>query len=132
MEIGGQKVAKGSAYNLLADELGAPGLLLWIGLSLSVIVLAARRLRRVPDVELRTYLVAILTAFIALTMQGVSGATLAVTVGAFLWFAPGVIAYWLAGAGWTAMRSDPVHGLPVHGLASAGRAGMDPNPVGAQ
>jgi hypothetical protein len=135
VELEGQKVAKGLAYNLLADELGAPGLLLWIGFSLSVIVLALRRLRRVADVELRTYLVAILTAFIALTLEGFSGPTLAVTVGAFLWFAPGVIAYWMAGAGWAAVGSDPLHRFPVRRLASAGRAGqvgMSPNPAGAQ
>jgi hypothetical protein len=48
-----------------------------------------------------------LTAFVALTVEGFSGPTLAVTVGAYLWLVPGVIAYWLLGAGRTAAVSSP-------------------------
>lgn len=113
VEIEGQEVTGGSAYNLLTKELGLPGLLLWVGLSLNVIILASRGLRRVRDIELRTYLVGILTAFIALTIQGLSGPTLAVTTGAFLWFVPGVIAYWFAGPGWMAAKTSPVSALTV-------------------
>ena len=40
-------------YNYVTDELGLPGLLLWTALSLNVIWLVARRLRRVGDVEIR-------------------------------------------------------------------------------
>ncbi len=95
-----QKVSGGSAYNLLVVELGLPGLALWIGLTTSVLVLALTRLRQIADPELRIYLVAIVSVFIALTVQGFAGPTLAVTPpGAFLWFAPGVIVYWLAGPG---------------------------------
>jgi hypothetical protein len=90
----GTRVSGGSAYNLLMEEVGAPGLLLWIGLTISTIVLGLRGLRRVADVELRTYLVGLLSAYIAVTVEGLSGPTLAVTIGAFLWFAPGVFAYW--------------------------------------
>jgi len=107
LEIEGQKVEGGSAYSLLVKELGLPGLLLWLGLSVSTIALAAPRLRRVRDVELRTYLVAILTGFIALACEGFSAPTLAVTIGAFLWFAPGVISYWFAGPGRTALSAVP-------------------------
>jgi hypothetical protein len=103
IEIEGQKVEGGGAYNLLVKELGLPGLALWLGLSASTIILAIPRLRRVRDVELRTYLVGILTAFIALGCEGFSAPTLAVTIGAFLWFAPGVVAYWFAGTGWSAI-----------------------------
>ncbi len=104
VEVEGEKVAAGSAYSLLMREVGAPGLLLWLGLSLNAIVLAMTRLRRIGDVELRTYLVAVLTGFMALTLEGLSSPTLAVTVGAFLWFVPGVLAYWFAGPGWASMR----------------------------
>jgi len=100
LEIEGQKVGGGSAYNLLMKELGLPGLALWIGLTLSVITIMVRRLRRVADPELRTYFVGLLTAFVGLTVEGFSGPTLAVSVGAFLWFVPGVVAYWFAGPGW--------------------------------
>ncbi|HVR05068.1 MAG TPA: hypothetical protein VMS02_03430, partial [Solirubrobacteraceae bacterium] len=68
-----------AAYNLVTLELGLPGLLLWVGLTLNVIALALRRLRLIADRELRTYLVAVFAAFIAFTVQGLSGPTLAVT-----------------------------------------------------
>jgi hypothetical protein len=104
IELEGQKVEGGSAYSLLMKELGLPGLLLWIGFTVSVFRLAVPRLRRVADLELRTYLVGVLATFLALTIQGLAGPTLAVTVGAFLWFAPGVIAYWFAGPGRARLR----------------------------
>jgi hypothetical protein len=101
-----ERVSAGSAYNLLAVELGAPGLLLWIGLTVSVLALGVTRLRRIVDPELRTYLVAVLATFVALTVEGTAGTTLAVTsAGVYLWFAPGVIAFWLAGPGRVAMRA---------------------------
>jgi hypothetical protein len=122
LEVEGERVIGGSAYSLLMKELGAPGLLLWIGFSLSVIILAGTRLRKIRDPELRTYLLAILVSFIALTIQGLSGPTLAVTSGAFLWFAPGVLAYWFAGPGREAMRRRP---------AAAPGTGLTPTPAGA-
>ena len=106
-EFEGQRVTGGSAYSLLMKELGVPGLLLWVGLSANAIVLALGRFRRVHDVELRTYLVAITSSLITLTIGGLSGPTLAVTLGAFLWFAPGVISYWLAGPGWVEAKTAP-------------------------
>jgi hypothetical protein len=39
-----------------------------------------------------------------LTFEGFSGPTIAGTAGAFLWFAPGVAAYWLAGPGFALAR----------------------------
>jgi hypothetical protein len=99
LTVEGERVTGGSAYSLLMKELGLLGLLLWIGFTVNVLVLGLRGLRRIRDPELRTYMVAMLTAFIALTIEGFSGPTLAVTVGAFLWFAAGVVAYWFAGAG---------------------------------
>jgi hypothetical protein len=103
--IESEKVSGGSAYNLLAVELGAPGLLLWLGLTVSVLMLGIRRLRRVTDPELRIYLVALLASYAGFTVQGFAGTTLAVTpAGAYLWFVPGVIAYWFAGPGRAALR----------------------------
>jgi hypothetical protein len=101
-------VGGGSAYNLLVVEVGAPGLIAWLGISLSVIVLGVTRMRGIVDPELRIYLVALLTAFIAFTIQGISAPTLAVTpAGAYLWFAPGVFAYWFLGPGRTAFARKP-------------------------
>jgi hypothetical protein len=101
-----EKVAGGSAYNLLTVETGALGLFSWLGLSASVIGLGITRLRRIPDIELRLYLVGILTTFITMLIQGLSAPTLAVSpAGAFQWFAAGVLAYWIAGPGWAAVRA---------------------------
>ncbi len=101
-----QKVSGGSAYNLLALETGLPGLFLWIGLTVNVLLLGIGRLRSIVDPELRTYLVAILASFIAFTILGLGGSTLNVTTsGAYLWFVPGVVAYWFAGPGRRAMET---------------------------
>ncbi len=107
LEIEGERVTGGSAYSLLMKELGAPGLLLWVGFTLNVIALAGMRLRRVRDPELRTYLLGLVVAFLAMTIQGLSGPTLAVTTGAFLWFAPGVLSWWFAGGGRSALGPGP-------------------------
>lgn len=99
-----KKVSGGSTYNLLALETGAPGLLLWIGLSINVLFLGVTRLRRILDPELRTYLVAILASFIAFTLLGLGGSVDVNATNAYLWGAAGVVAYWLAGPGWLAAR----------------------------
>jgi hypothetical protein len=117
LQIEGEKVSGGSAYSLLMKETGFPGLFLWIGLSLSTIGLAVSQLRRVKDLELRTYLVGIVAAFIALTLQGFSGPTLAVTPGAFLWLVPGVVAYWFAGPGRAALAQRRASPGPVAAIA---------------
>jgi len=120
LSIEQEKVSGGSAYNLLAVEVGAPGLFLWVGLSLSVIALGVGRLRRIVDPELRIYLVALLAAFIAFTAQGLVGSTLGVTpAGAYLWFVPGVIAYWFAGAGRAAMTTATGPAMTTAGEATA-------------
>jgi hypothetical protein len=101
--IEGQGASAQAGYNLVVFETGLAGLILFLGLAINVLLLAVRRLRSVQDVEVRTYLVAILAAYLAFTAAGFSGPTLAVFPGGtFLWFAPGVIAYWLAGPGRTA------------------------------
>ncbi len=118
LEVEGEKAAAGSAYSLLAREVGLPGLALWVGLMLSTIVLAVRRLRRIRDTELRTYLVAVLAGFIALSIEGLSSPTLSVTVGTWMWFVPGVVAYWFAGPGWTAMRRSAASALRLSPVSS--------------
>lgn len=106
VEIEGKGASAEGAYNLLVIETGVPGLLLWVGLSIEVLLLAVRRLRRVADLELRTYLVAAFAAYAALTVAGFAGPTLAVAPeGTYLWFAAGVAAYWFVGPGRAA--SDP-------------------------
>ena len=122
--IESEKVSGGSSYNLLAIEMGAPGLALWIGLTLTVIGVGVTRVRRIVDPELRLYLVALLATYVGFTVQGLSGETLAVTpAGAYVWFVPGVISYWLLGPGRSAMRRPASEGsgsaLPVPAVAHA-------------
>jgi hypothetical protein len=106
VQIEGGSASKEGALNLVVLETGALGLFLWVGLTISVILLVLKRLRFVQDVELRTYLVAVFAAFLAFTADGFAGPTLAVSpAGTFLWFAPGIAAYWLAGRGFTGQRS---------------------------
>jgi hypothetical protein len=102
--IEGVGASREGALNLLVVETGVLGMALWIALTINVIWLAVRRLARILDPELRSYLVAIFATFIALTFEGFSGPTIAGTAGAFLWFAPGVAAYWLAGPGFALAR----------------------------
>jgi len=82
-------------YNFVSDELGIPGLLLFAGFSLRLIVLALRRLRGIADLELRLYLAAMFATFIAYTLMGFSGPTMAsAAFGPFFWFCGGTAAYW--------------------------------------
>lgn len=90
----GEKIKGGSAYELLGKELGVPGLLLFVGLTINALILAFSGLRRIADPELRTLLAGLTAALLTLTFEGISSPTLIVTIGAFPWFACGVIAYW--------------------------------------
>jgi hypothetical protein len=96
--IDGHRASAESQYNYVNLELGFPGLVYWIVISIFVIVLAASRLRRIGDVELRLSLAAIFAAFIAFTMMGFAGATMSnLPFGPFFWFAIGIASYWFAG-----------------------------------
>jgi O-antigen ligase len=98
----GHGVSAETQYNFLIDELGLPGLLLWIAFSIRLLVLALRRLRRIPDVELRLYLAAVFSTFIAFTIMGFSGPTMAsAAFGPYFWLTAGIAAYWFAGPGRT-------------------------------
>jgi hypothetical protein len=102
--IEGRGASGEASLNLLAIEVGVPGLLLWVGLSLNVIWLVLTRVRNIEDPELRTYLVAIGSSFIAHTASGLIGPSIVSVGGVFQWFAAGIVAYWLAGPGWQAAR----------------------------
>jgi hypothetical protein len=98
--VEGHGVNAETQYNFVTDELGLPGLVLWVAFTIKLIVLGLRRLRRVPDVELRLYLAAILSTFIAFTLIGLSGPTMASPAfGSFFWLSAGIAAYWFAGPG---------------------------------
>ena len=94
-------------YNFLIDELGLPGLLLWIAFSVRLLTLALPRLRHILDFELRLDLAAVFSSFIAFTIMGFSGPTMtSAALGPFFWFTAGIAAYWFAGPGRSALRTN--------------------------
>jgi hypothetical protein len=83
-------------YNFVTNELGLPGLVLWISFSIMVVVFVIRRLPRVEDTDLRICLAALFSPLIAIAIIGLSGPIYASAVlGPWFWLAPGVAAYWL-------------------------------------
>ena len=89
-----------SQYKFVLDELGLPGLLLWAGLLVNMLVLALPRLRRIRDFELRMDIAAMMAPVIAMAVMGFSGPVMSsAALGPFFWFTAGVIAYWFAGPG---------------------------------
>ncbi len=103
--IEGHGTTAETEYNMLTDELGLPGLLLWIGLTIRLGMLVLPRLRRVRDFELRLYLTGMTATLLAFTLMGFEGPTMAsVAFGPFFWFATGTLAYWFAGPGWAKTR----------------------------
>lgn len=112
----GHGVTAETQLNYAEDELGAPGLILWIALTLQVIALALRRLPRIADVEVRIGLAAVFAVFVAFALMGLRGAFMSSAAGGpFFWFTVGIAAYWFAGPG----RRAGAEGSPGAGRARA-------------
>jgi hypothetical protein len=87
-------------YNFVMNEVGVPGLVLWVALCLYLVFLGATRLRTVRDIEVRIGLAAIHAVLVGLTITGFVGAFATGQAGGpFFWFATGVVAWWLLGPG---------------------------------
>jgi hypothetical protein len=98
--VEGHGVSAETQYNVVADELGAPGLIVWVAMTLFVIAIAARGIRNVVDGELAIMLAGSFAPFIALTLEGFSGPFITSTAsGPYFWLAIGIAAYWFAGPG---------------------------------
>ncbi|HWX74452.1 MAG TPA: hypothetical protein VNZ05_04045, partial [Solirubrobacteraceae bacterium] len=97
VEIEGRGVSAEGTLNLIGIELGLPGLIVWVALTLIVVKLAVTRIRTIPDREMRTYLVAVFAAYMGHIVSGFGGPTIGTVGGAYPWFAAGIAAYWLAG-----------------------------------
>lgn len=92
-------VSAETQWNFIADELGAPGLVAYVLLSIYIVVLVVRRLPAVPDDDLAILLAGAFAPFVALIFIGFSGPTLNSTAdGPLFWFAMGIAAYWLTSA----------------------------------
>jgi MFS family permease len=99
-------------FNFIANELGAPGLLVWVGLALYMMALVAFAMRRVRDPDLAIYLAAAFAPFFALFIEGSSGPlSNSTAAGPYFWFAIGIAAYWLVGPGRRSHLMAPVRSL---------------------
>jgi len=100
VKLEGHGFSAETQYNFVTDELGLPGLMLWVAMSLLVIGLAVRGLPRVRDVDVRIHLAGMFAAFIAFTIMGFDGPSAAgAAFGSYFWFALGTAAYWFVGPG---------------------------------
>lgn len=106
----GHGLGSETEYNVLVKELGAPGLILWPLMAISVSLLIARRMRGVRDGDLAICLAGAFAAFIPLPIEGLSGflGTSLPAGGAYFWFVIGVAAYWFAGPGRALSRRAPM------------------------
>jgi len=94
----GHTVSAETQYNLLADEVGIPGLLVWVLLSGYVVVIFARGLRTIRDPDLAILLAAAGAPFAAMIVTGFSGPfETSSALGTYFWLAIGLTAYWFAG-----------------------------------
>ncbi len=95
-------------FNFLMNEVGLPGLLLWLTFVIYLATLVLRRLSSVRDLDIRLALAAVFSVLAGLFVIGFAGAfTAGAGAGPFFWFAAGIAAYWLAGPGRKAsMRPD--------------------------
>jgi hypothetical protein len=108
-------------YNFLADELGVLGLLVSIGFTIRLLLLTLPRLRRIRDTELLLYITALLSSFIAMSVMGFYGPTLASEAfGPFLWFFAGTASYWFLGPGREALTASGTPRARPLALAGAG------------
>ncbi len=97
-ELNGHVVSAETQWNMLADEVGAPGLILWAVLSIYVLVIAARGLRTIRDPDLAILLAAACAPFATLLITGWTGPfETSSALGTYFWFAIGIVAYWFAG-----------------------------------
>jgi hypothetical protein len=96
----GHGVSSETQFNLMADELGLPGLIWWTAFSLYVILLATLRVRRIEDPELGIALAGVFAPLIALFLMGFSGPIVtSAASGPYVFFAAGIASYWLLGPG---------------------------------
>jgi hypothetical protein len=80
----------------LVIETGVLGLVVMLGLSLQLLVLALGGIRRLPDGELRLLLAAIAAPLFAIVAAGAAGITTAASpTSPYFWFAAGIVAWWL-------------------------------------
>jgi hypothetical protein len=109
--VKGDRQANGeTGPTFLLSELGVGGLVILLGLNLHLLALALRRVRHIPDPELRGYLAAFGAIIVGLLFAWTSSVPMAISPTApFFWAAAGALSYWLGGprGAWRALRPNP-------------------------
>jgi hypothetical protein len=89
-----------SEPTFLLIELGLPGFVVMLGLNLTLFYLSITRIRKISDRETRILLTAIAAPLFAIFATWFVGISTATTPNApYLWFAAGVLSFWLLGRG---------------------------------
>jgi hypothetical protein len=124
--IEGGGIGGATVWGLILDELGLPGVLLWLAFNIRLLMLAIPGLRRVRDSELRLELAALYAVFIATLVTGFSGDTVTSAVqGPLVWLTAGITAYWFLGPGRAAQRT-PSDGASSPAASSPAGASSQP------
>jgi hypothetical protein len=111
--VEGKGLSAETEYNFIVDEVGLPGLVVWVAFTIRLLVLGVKSLRRVPDLEIRIYMAALFASFIALTIEGFSGpTTTSAALGPFFFMFAGLSSYWFLGPGRDVPR-DMSFGAPT-------------------
>ena len=85
-------------------ELGMPGLIVILGFNLALFYYSLTRIRRIVDRELRILLTAVAAPLFAIfSIWFVGIATANVPTAPYLWFAGGVLSFWLVGDGYRSL-----------------------------
>jgi hypothetical protein len=115
----GEGASPETQFNFITNELGAPGLVLWVVLSVYMMALVAFAMRRVRDPDLAIHLAAAFAPFYAIFIEGSSGPlSNSSSAGPYFWFAIGVAAYWFAGPGRASGLMAPVRSLTAPAVAA--------------
>lgn len=97
-QVEGHVVTAETQYNLIFDELGGPGLIVWAAISIGFCLLVTRGIRTIRDPDLAILLAAACAPFFTLIATGFTGSFETSTAhGTYFWFVLGIAAYWFAG-----------------------------------
>jgi hypothetical protein len=108
----GEGTTAETQFNFIVNELGAPGLVVSVALSLYMMALIVFAMRRVRDPDLAIYLAAAFAPFFAVFIEGTTGPlSNSTSAGPYFWFAIGIAAYWLVGPGRRSRAMAPVRPL---------------------
>jgi hypothetical protein len=95
---GNRSVDGETGFTYLLSELGVVGLIVLLGFNIKLLVLAVKRVRLIPDPELRGLLAGCTAVIAATLMTWTSGPPMATSPAApFFWTTAGIFAYWLGG-----------------------------------